>query len=149
MAKVTFYEKPGCINNTRQQQWLRASGHELVVHDLFEVHWTEDSLRPFFGRLPVDQWFNPSAPSVKSALVVPARFSERAALAAMIANPLLIRRPLMCVDGECRVGFDEDAVRGWIGLSFTFSGDDVETCSQGVVPCASGNVNSNAVVSAL
>lgn len=28
---VIFYEKPGCGNNARQKQWLRASGHTIIV----------------------------------------------------------------------------------------------------------------------
>lgn len=135
MVTVVFYEKTGCINNTRQKQWLRSSGHALEVRDLLTHPWTEETLRPFFGELPVAQWFNPSAPGVKSGLVVPTRFTEREALLAMIANPLLIRRPLMCVEGECRVGFDEAAVDDWIGLSDSYHGEDVVTCAQGDVPC--------------
>lgn len=135
MATVMFYEKPGCINNTRQKQWLRASGHVVEARDLLTYPWTEQTLRPFFGQLPVAQWFNPSAPGVKSGLVVPTRFSEREALLAMIANPLLVRRPLMCVENVCRVGFDEVEVDAWIGLSDTCHGEDVVTCTQGEAPC--------------
>jgi hypothetical protein len=30
MATVHFYEKPGCINNTRQKKILAAAGHEVL-----------------------------------------------------------------------------------------------------------------------
>ena len=29
MAKVIFYEKPGCKNNTKQKTLLKAAGHQL------------------------------------------------------------------------------------------------------------------------
>jgi hypothetical protein len=38
------------------------------------------------------------------------------ALAMMIADPLLIRRPLMQVGDRCESGFDSNAVDEWIGL---------------------------------
>ena len=34
MAKVVFYEKPGCGGNARQKRLLVQSGHELEVRDL-------------------------------------------------------------------------------------------------------------------
>ena len=41
---------------------------------------------------------------------------------------LLIRRPLMEVNGECRVGFDQDAVDRWIGLASKAPREDLESC---------------------
>jgi hypothetical protein len=42
--------------------------------------------------------------------------TAEAALAAMIANPILIRRPLMKVEEQREAGFNQDAVAAWIGL---------------------------------
>jgi hypothetical protein len=57
------------------------------------------------------QWFNRSAPAVKSGEVVPEELDEPTALALMRDNPLLIRRPLLQVGDERRVGFDAAADR--------------------------------------
>ncbi|GAA0573564.1 ArsC/Spx/MgsR family protein [Caenispirillum bisanense] len=127
MATVVFYEKPGCRNNTRQKAWLAASGHAVDARNLLAEPWTAERLRPFFGDRPVAEWFNKAAPRVKSGEVDPAAFTAEAALAAMVAEPLLIRRPLMESGGERRAGFDPAAVRAWIGLSDEDKGD-VETC---------------------
>lgn len=116
MARVVFYEKPGCIANRRQKALLRRSGHALELRNLLEEDWTEERLRPFFGALPVGAWFNPSAPAVKTGRVVPRDMGEAGALAAMCADPLLIRRPLMQVGTERRAGFVTEAVAAWIGL---------------------------------
>ncbi len=35
----------------------------------------------------------------------------------MLADPLLIRRPLMEFDGRKTVGFDVEQLKSWIGLS--------------------------------
>jgi nitrogenase-associated protein len=117
MATVVFYEKPGCDNNTRQKAWLAASGHAVLVQNLLAEKWSATRLRPFFGALPVAQWFNPNAPRIKSGEVNPAAMNAYSALEMMIAEPLLIRRPLMESDGEYRAGFDAKAVDAWIGLN--------------------------------
>jgi nitrogenase-associated protein len=131
MATVVFYEKPGCGNNTKQKVWLAASGHTVLAKNLLIEKWSIESLRPFFGDLPVAQWFNPAAPRVKSGEVDPASCNESAALNLMLADPLLIRRPLMEVDGELRVGFDPDAMNAWIGLNNAKPEGDIEACPKG------------------
>ena len=43
MATITFYEKPGCINNTRQKKLLEAAGHQVVAKNLLtEIKATSD-----------------------------------------------------------------------------------------------------------
>jgi nitrogenase-associated protein len=136
MTKVIFYEKPGCINNTKQKTLLTAAGHELEIHNLLTTPWTAETLRPFFGSLPVAAWFNLSAPRVKSGEINPKTMEESIALALMIEDPLLIRRPLLEVAGVRRVGFDPSAVDEWIGLRVKPSGD-LENCprSHETAPC--------------
>jgi nitrogenase-associated protein len=138
MAFVVFYEKPGCANNTRQKVLLAAAGHTVQAKSLLTEKWDAPRLRTFFGALPVAEWFNPSAPRIKSGEVRPDALDESAALAGMLADPLLIRRPLMEVDGQCRVGFDQDAVDRWIGLSSKMPRENLEACAKGhaAQPCA-------------
>lgn len=137
MARVVFYEKPGCINNTRQKALLKTAGHEVIPKNLLQETWTADRLRLFFGVLPVSEWFNLSAPAIKSGLVVPERLEPQQALALMVNEPLLIRRPLMVVEGDYRAGFDLNDVQQWIGLEPLAGVDDLETCprSHAVSPC--------------
>ena len=42
MARVVFYEKPGCIANRRQKALLRRSGHALELRNLLERALTVD-----------------------------------------------------------------------------------------------------------
>lgn len=116
MATVIFYEKPGCINNTKQKTLLQTAGHTIEARNLLTEPWTAETLRPFFGELPVVQWFNPVAPRIKSGEVLPDRVDEATALAWMIQDPLLIRRPLMQVGDRQQVGFEPEQVATWIGL---------------------------------
>lgn len=79
MARVLFFEKPGCIGNGEQKRLLRAAGHQLEVRSL-------------------------------------------------LADPLLVRRPLMRVGEERRAGFDPAGVDAWIGLTPAALGRDLESC---------------------
>ncbi len=108
MASITFWEKPGCINNTKQKRLLVESGHTVEARDLLAEAWTPDRLRPFFGDRPLAEWFNKAAPRVTSGEVVPGQWDEAETLAAMVADPLLIRRPLILADGRPSCGFDGD-----------------------------------------
>jgi nitrogenase-associated protein len=128
MAVVVFYEKPGCINNTKQKQLLRQAGHKVEAHNLLETEWTAERLQRFFGDLPVAQWFNQSAPKVKSGYVNPDTIAAEDALALMVSEPLLIRRPLMEIEGEYYVGFDADKIDKLIGLAAVEAETDLETC---------------------
>lgn len=127
MTKVVFFEKPGCVTNARQQALLCALGHHLEVRDLLQEPWTAASLRPFFGTRPVADWFNPTAPRIKSGEVLPTALDEDTALALMVADPLLIRRPLIAIpEGFC-VGFDPGPVLDALGLSLA-PGEDLQSC---------------------
>jgi len=140
VSEVLFFEKPGCINNTRQKALLQSAGHLVIARNLLTEPWTAATLRPFFGDLPVVEWFNRSAPRVRDGEVVPESLGEAEALALMVAEPLLIRRPLMQVAGERMTGFDPERVDAWIGLSDApgeLPGSDIEQCprSHAATPC--------------
>ncbi len=141
MAKVIFYEKPGCKNNTKQKTLLAAAGHELETYDIRTFAWTPDTLRLFFGTRAIADWFNKAAPSIKSGEVVPEKIDADTALKLMIQDPLLIRRPLIQVCDRREVGFDIDCINAWIGLtpidasqkaiSDELMGQDLQGCSHG------------------
>lgn len=61
-------------------------------------------LQRFFGAKPVAAWFNPASPRVKPGEIRPHAVSAAEALALMIADPGLIRRPLMQVGDRCEPG---------------------------------------------
>ncbi|MGR8980623.1 MAG: ArsC/Spx/MgsR family protein [Gammaproteobacteria bacterium] len=129
MAIVHFYEKPGCFNNRLQKQLLLEAGHILFVHNILEEPWTREKskLRSFFGGLPVAHWFNRSAPAIKNGDVIPETLNEHQAIELMTADPLLIRRPLLEVDGRRRAGFDAEQIKAWLEADAPAE-TDPETC---------------------
>jgi nitrogenase-associated protein len=139
MATVYFYEKPGCINNTRQKKLLAAAGHQVIAKNLLTENWQPEHLSPFFGTLPVRDWFNYSAPAIKHGEVEPDKLTEQEAIALMLENPLLIRRPLMQVGDSLMVGFDPKAVDNWIGLKEKSVTTDLESCPRSLAQARCGH----------
>lgn len=139
MATVYFYEKPGCINNARQKKLLAAAGHQVVALNLLTEPWQTDRLRAFFGELAVRDWFNYSAPALKYGEIDPDNLSEQQALALMVENSLLIRRPLMQVGDSLMAGFDQQAVDNWIGLTETETIQDLENCPRPLAQSSCGH----------
>lgn len=106
MGTITFFEKPGCVNNTKQKQLLSEAGYTVIARDLLHEQWTRQRLEAFFSGMPVVEWFNRSAPRVRDGEVVPEQLEADEAYRLMIAEPLLIRRPLMIYGEKNFVGFD-------------------------------------------
>ncbi len=127
MALITFYQKPGCQTNARQKRLLEAAGHTVIAGNLLTEPWTAARLRGFFGSTPVASWFNPAAPRIKAGEIDPAAIDADAALAIMLDDPLLIRRPLVETDGLRCAGFDREPVTSLLGGS---ANGDVEACSR-------------------
>lgn len=115
MATVLFYQKPGCGTNARQVRALEAAGHQVIAKSLLTEPWTAQELRGFFGDTPVTSWFNPAAPRIKSGQVKPAAIDAATAIALMLDDPLLIRRPLIDVAGARCAGFDREPVPSLLG----------------------------------
>lgn len=129
MAHLVFYEKPGCGGNARQKALLLAAGHTLEVRDLLSWPWTSQALLAFLEPLPVAQWFNRAAPRIKRGELVPDALNAEQALPLLLAEPLLIRRPLLECAGERRVGFDGAEIDAWIGLNADAPKRSLEGCA--------------------
>ncbi len=140
MTHIVFFEKPGCAGNARQCAALIAAGHTLQRRNLLGNHWTPDSLLAFLSPLPVADWFNRAAPRIKSGDIQPGSMDASTALALLINQPLLIRRPLMqrCDTQSRHVGFDTAAVDAWVGLGTNPVANRIqEGCASPVQRCAS------------
>ncbi|MDO8329451.1 MAG: ArsC/Spx/MgsR family protein [Fluviicoccus sp.] len=111
MSSILFYEKPGCGGNALQKKVLEAAGAQLQVKNLLTEPWTAASLQPFLTGKPVAEWFNMAAPRIRNGDVQPDHLDEVQALALLLAEPLLIRRPLIRYGDFCSIGFD------WPGLA--------------------------------
>jgi nitrogenase-associated protein len=141
MTHLVFFEKPGCGGNARQRSALLDAGHTLERRNLLTAAWTRESLLAFLAPLPVAEWFNRAAPRVKRGEVQPEAQSVDSALALLLAEPLLIRRPLMqrSDNQTCHVGFDTAAVHAWVGLGTQPASHALEGCVSPTAHCATPN----------
>lgn len=73
-------------------------------------------MRPFFGDKPVSEWFNLSAPAVKSDTINIVALSARQALNLMLVEPLLICRPLLQYGQQWQSGFVNGPVLTALGI---------------------------------
>ncbi|MCG6939950.1 MAG: nitrogenase-associated protein [Thiohalocapsa sp.] len=129
MTDIVFFEKPGCIGNARQKALLVQLGHRLHVHDLLRTPWTAAELRDYLENLPVREWFNPSAPRVRDGDIDIDALDADAALTLLVAEPLLIRRPLIdSPHGRC-AGFLPGPVLTALGVPD--SAADLDNCARG------------------
>ncbi|MET0089868.1 MAG: ArsC/Spx/MgsR family protein [Candidatus Thiodiazotropha sp.] len=134
MSELVFFEKPGCVGNNRQKAILREYGITFEVRDLLTTQWTANTLRTFFSDTPVSQWFNDSAPRVKSGEIPIDQMDEASALLLMVDDPILIRRPLMACDGLKQSGFVPGPVLDHLGIRLDAE-QDLQSCPRVSQPC--------------
>ena len=126
MAFIQFYEKPGCVNGEKQKNILREAGNTLECVNILEHSWSREELALFLSVKDPTLIMNYTAPAIKKGEIIPANLSYDEAVALMIENPLLIKRPLIRVDGMSVQGFTDERLTPYLG---SWDGtDDVITC---------------------
>ena len=126
MAIIQFFEKPGCINGEKQKRILIEAGNVLECVNLLEHPWSREELVQFFASNEPDLIMNYTAPAIKKGEIVPAKLQFDQAISLMIENPILIKRPLIRVDGLSIQGFMDERLTPYLG-SWNRK-DDVVTC---------------------
>ncbi len=127
---IVFYGKPGCLTNRKQYAQLRSAGYEPELVNLLEHPWRAEELASFLGDLPVSDWFNRAAPAVKAGEIDPDGLARDAALARLVAEPVLIRRPLLQRGERRMAGFDAPRLRELLGIDLAEDGRALpEGCS--------------------
>ncbi len=126
MAEIIFFEKPGCINGDKQKAILRAAGHSLSCINILNYPWSPEKLLGFVAGKEPSEMINHTAPVVKKGEIVPEQLSFDEAVDLMVADPILIKRPLIVVQGLNIQGFTDPRLAPYLG---DWDGrDDVTTC---------------------
>lgn len=113
--KIIFWEKPGCMGNARQRALLATGGHEIEVRSLPGHAWTRDELSPFLEGLAVPDWFNRGARRVKEGDIDPDAMDSETAYSVLLADPILVKRPLLEIAGHKKLGFDLEWIESKVG----------------------------------
>ncbi len=115
MADIIFYEKPGCINGEKQKAILLAGGHSLRCLDILNFPWKREKLLAFvMGKNPVEM-MNQTAPAIKRGKIVPKQLTFNEAVDMLLLDPILIKRPLIEVDGMAIQGFLDSRLKPYLG----------------------------------
>lgn len=126
---ITFYTKPGCIGGRKQKAYLEGLGYTVEVKSIFEEGFEPSDLASFFGDKPIEEWYNLTAPDVKSGTVVPGSHGEIESLVELCNSPILIKRPLMIIGDLKMSGFDKDLL-GEVLEGFIAPEEDLDVCQK-------------------
>ncbi|BHH82478.1 ArsC/Spx/MgsR family protein [Desulforhopalus sp. 52FAK] len=115
MAYIQFFEKPGCINGGKQKNILLEAGNTLECVNILKHAWSPEELAQFFLSRDASLIMNHTAPAIKNGTINPAHLSYDEAVALMVENPILIKRPLIRVDGLSIQGFTDERLTPYLG----------------------------------
>jgi nitrogenase-associated protein len=124
----TFYEKTGCSGNAKQKELLKSHNISFSVKSLLDTKWTVETLSAFFDGLNVKDIFNPFAPEIKSGEVNISNMKKEDAINLMIKNPILIKRPLLDINGVKLCGFDIEQINKLLNTNMN-ADKKINTCS--------------------
>ena len=124
----TFYEKTGCSGNAKQKELLKNHNISFSVKSLLDTKWTNDTLSQFFEGLDVNEIFNPFAPQIRDKEIDIIKLSKEEAINLMIRNPILIKRPLLDINGTKICGFDIEKINKLLNVNID-TNKKLNTCS--------------------
>lgn len=89
---------------------------------------------PYIDGKSPQQMMNCTAPAIKSGEIQQSELGADEAIRLVIENPILIKRPLVAVDGKHIQGFNDERLQPYLG---NWDGaDDVMTCPNlKAMPC--------------
>ena len=125
-----FYEKTGCSGNARQKELLKSYGINFEVKSLLDTKWSYEELSAYFEDLSVEEMFNPFATQIKAGEINIKNLSKDEAINLMIKNPILIKRPLMEINGNKICGFDVEKINKILNLKID-TDKKINSCSSG------------------
>ncbi len=124
----TFYEKTGCSGNAKQKELLKSHNISFSVKSLLDTSWSKESLGEFFKGLDTKDIFNHFAPQIRDKEIDISKLSKDEAIELMIKNPILIKRPLLDINGVKVCGFDIEKINELLNVNID-TNKKLNTCS--------------------
>ena len=104
--KVTIYGIKNCDTMKKARSWLDKAGVDYDFHDYKAAGIDKASLEAWAGKVGWDVLLNKSGTTFrKLSEADKATINERKAIALMIDQPSMIKRPVLDVGGKLLVGF--------------------------------------------
>lgn len=107
---ITMYGIPNCDSVKKTKLWLAENDVEYDFHDYKKLGTDKDTLKAWSKVVGWENLINRRGTSWrKLSESERSDLTETRAIGLMIANPSLIKRPVITVDDTVMVGFDESA----------------------------------------
>ena len=97
MAAITIYHNPNCGTSRNTLAAIREAGHEPMVVEYLKAGWRRDQLQDLIGRMGVTarDILRVRGTPAEDLGLLKAGVSDDAILAAMVAHPILVERPIV------------------------------------------------------
>jgi arsenate reductase len=111
-ARVVVHGIPNCDTVKKARVWLESHGVAFAFHDYKKLGIDAGTLQQWLSEVPLDTLLNRRGTTWRA---LPDELKARAAdeagaIAVMVDNPSVIKRPVLVVDGAVKaVGFTPDA----------------------------------------
>lgn len=113
MSDATIYHNPNCGTSRTVLAALRDAGHAPTVVEYLKTGWTADQLRGLLTAMdasPRDILRTKGGAAAEAGLLAP-DVTDDALIAAMVANPALVERPIVSTPKGVRLCRPADTVR--------------------------------------
>lgn len=114
---VVIYHNPACSKSRATLALIRAAGEEPLVIPYLQTGWTRGQLQGLFaaaGLSPRAALRSESRLATELGLCAP-DLTDDALLAAMVAHPDLVNRPIVCAPGGVRLCRPPETVLALLG----------------------------------
>ena len=107
---VTMYHNPRCNTSRRTLALLREKGVEPHIIEYLKTPPSAAELKTILGQLKMPASKLVRKKEAAAAGIDPATLPEDALIAAMVANPIVIERPIVVSGGKAALGRPPEAV---------------------------------------
>jgi len=101
---VRIYHNPRCNTSRKTLALLRENGVEPEIVEYLKTPYTAAQLKTLLGQLKMQARALVRPKEAAAAGLDPAKTSEKALIAAMVANPILVERPIVVAGGKAALG---------------------------------------------
>ena len=111
---MILYGIKNCDTVKKARKWLEANGHDVEFHDFREQGLDVKTLSNWVNVLGFETVLNKRSTSFRElADTDKTELNDTKAIALMLANPTLIKRPVLTDDSRVMVGFNTADYEAW------------------------------------
>ncbi|MEZ9337792.1 ArsC family reductase [Vibrio splendidus] len=106
---ITMFGIPNCDTIKKAKKWLEAEGIEFEFHDYRKQGITEELVKTFCAELDWEVVLNKRGTTYRQLNQEQKdTLTEEKAVALLVEQPAMIKRPILKVDGKLHIGFKAD-----------------------------------------